>query len=151
MMDTSADLLPLGILVGVVGVTAMSWRFKRREKRRTEALYAPKPAEMKYDDGAEMRLGDRVRIKNGESGLIVAVVGTQQFALGYPKDTWSNLTGGVLVRMESGALVNFYSSEHRILIGQSKSAGVLPQVDARTPNVTKGAFARASKRTVPAA
>jgi hypothetical protein len=62
---------------------------------------------VKYADGSEVRLGDRVRIRNGEIGVIVASVDTDEFSAEYPKNEWAHLETGVLVRTEKGALVRF--------------------------------------------
>lgn len=62
---------------------------------------------MKYADGTEARLGDRVRIRNGELGVIVVSVDTDEFSAEYPKCDWGNLGSGILVRTDKGALVRF--------------------------------------------
>ena len=62
---------------------------------------------MKYADGTEARLGDRVRIRNGDTGVIVISVDTDEFNPEYPKDEWGDLKSGVLVRTDKGALVRF--------------------------------------------
>jgi hypothetical protein len=62
---------------------------------------------MKYADGSEARLGDRVRIRNGETGVIVVSVDTGEFSAEYPKGEWEHLKTGVLVRTDKGALVRF--------------------------------------------
>ncbi len=62
---------------------------------------------MKYTDGSEARLGDRVRIRNGEIGEIVVSVDTDEYGAEYPKNEWEHLETGVLVRTEKGALVRF--------------------------------------------
>jgi len=67
-MNLSADCLVIGI-VGVLAAAAMSTKAKWREKRRTDMCDAPNAVDMKYDDGTEMRLGDRVRIKGGASDV----------------------------------------------------------------------------------
>ena len=62
---------------------------------------------MKYADGSEARLGDRVRIRNGDVGVIVVSIDTNEFSPEYPKQEWEHLKSGVLVRTEKGALVRF--------------------------------------------
>jgi hypothetical protein len=62
---------------------------------------------MKYTDGSEARLGDRVRIRNGEIGVIVVSVDTAEYGSEYPKSEWEHLESGVLVRTDKGALVRF--------------------------------------------
>jgi hypothetical protein len=62
---------------------------------------------MKYEDGSDARVGDRVRIRNGDMGVIVVSVDSDEFAAEYPKSQWLHLESGVLVRTDKGALVRF--------------------------------------------
>lgn len=62
---------------------------------------------MKYSDGSEARLGDRVRIENGDTGVIVVSIDTDEFSTDYPKREWGYLESGILVRTDTGALVRF--------------------------------------------
>lgn len=65
---------------------------------------------MKYD-GTEVRQGDRVLISNGDSGVVVVSVDTDEFSPEFPKEYWSDeLETGVMVQTERGALVHFESS-----------------------------------------
>ena len=66
---------------------------------------------MKYTDGSEARLGDRVRIKNGDTGVIVASVDTDEYSAEFPKEAWGDLKTGVIVRTDKGAVVRFDDSE----------------------------------------
>lgn len=62
---------------------------------------------MRYSDGSEARLGDRVRIRNGEIGVVVVSIDTGEFSAEYKQSDWKHLNSGVLVRTEKGALVRF--------------------------------------------
>jgi hypothetical protein len=62
---------------------------------------------MKYTDGTVARLGDRVRIWSGETGLIVASMDTGEYSSAYPESDWGYLKTGVMVRTDKGALVRF--------------------------------------------
>jgi hypothetical protein len=62
---------------------------------------------MKYHDGTAMHVGDRVRIKNGDTGVIVASLDTGEFSPDYPKEKWEDLKMGILVLTDRGALVRF--------------------------------------------
>jgi hypothetical protein len=61
---------------------------------------------MKYPDGTLARLGDRVLIRNGDRGVIVASMDTGEFTPEFPQANWGHYTG-VLVRTDRGALVRF--------------------------------------------
>ena len=62
---------------------------------------------MKYADGVVAHLGDRVRIRNGDTGVIVASMDTGEFSAEFPQSEWGHLKTGVLVRTDKGALVRF--------------------------------------------
>lgn len=62
---------------------------------------------MKYSDGTVARLGDRVRIINGDRGVIVACLDTGEFSPDYPETEWEPSETGVIVRTDKGALVQF--------------------------------------------
>lgn len=62
---------------------------------------------MKYQDGTEIRINDRIRISNGDTGTVVASFDAGEFSAGYPKETWGEYKTGILVRTDRGALVRF--------------------------------------------
>jgi hypothetical protein len=62
---------------------------------------------MKYLDGVEMRVGDRVRIRSGDTGVIVASMDAGEFSPDYPKESWEYLKTGIMVLTDKGALVRF--------------------------------------------
>jgi hypothetical protein len=62
---------------------------------------------MKYSDGIEMRVGDRVRIRNGDTGIIVASMDTGEFSPDFPRENWNDLKTGIMVLTDKGALVRF--------------------------------------------
>lgn len=61
---------------------------------------------MQYVDGTPARLGDRVLIRNGDRGVVVASMDTGAFTPEFPQAHWGNETG-VLARTDRGALVQF--------------------------------------------
>ncbi|MEQ1581469.1 MAG: hypothetical protein ABL964_12815 [Steroidobacteraceae bacterium] len=71
---------------------------------------------MLYPDGTEMRMGDRVRIKNGDTGTIVFSLDTREFSDEYPMKSWDYLESGVMVRTDKGALVHFETSTPRDMV-----------------------------------
>jgi hypothetical protein len=62
---------------------------------------------MRYPDGSEARLGDRVRFSNGDEGFIVFSIDTDEYAPDFPKAEWEYLGKGVMVRTVQGALVHY--------------------------------------------
>ena len=62
---------------------------------------------MNYPDGTEARLGDRVRFSNGDEGVIVFSLDTDEYAADFGKAEWEYLGQGVMVRTVQGALVHY--------------------------------------------
>ena len=75
---------------------------------------------MKYPDGTEARLGDRVRITNGDSGLIVASMDTNEFSSEYPAENYANLGTGILILTDKGALVRLEEPDHSDLLARER-------------------------------
>jgi hypothetical protein len=62
---------------------------------------------MKYADGTEVRLGERVRISSGYSGIVVASIDTNEFDPGCSAEDWADLKTGILILTDTGALAHF--------------------------------------------
>lgn len=71
---------------------------------------------MKYQDGTEAHLGDRIRIINGDAGVIVASMDTSEFSREYPAEDYAHLKTGILVLTDKGALIRFEGTEHSELL-----------------------------------
>lgn len=73
---------------------------------------------MKYPDGTEARLGDRVRITNGDTGMIVASMDTNEFSNEYPAKNYAHLRTGILILTDKGALVRLEEPDHSDLLAR---------------------------------
>ncbi len=62
---------------------------------------------MRYLDGTEIRLGDRVQFSNGETGIVVFSIDTDEYPAEFPKAEWSYLSRGVMIKTDKGALVHY--------------------------------------------
>ena len=62
---------------------------------------------MKYPDSSLARLGDRVRFSNGDFGIIVLSIDTNEYSADYPEDKWCDLGSGVMILTDNGALVRY--------------------------------------------
>jgi hypothetical protein len=71
---------------------------------------------MKYPDGTIARLGDRVRITNGDTGVIVASMDTDEYSREYPAENYAELKTGILILTDKGALVRFEEPDHSKLL-----------------------------------
>ena len=70
---------------------------------------------MKYADGTEVRLGDRVRITNGDTGTVVASMDTNEYGPEAPRENWAHMGEGILVRTDLGAIVQFDDSHSKLV------------------------------------
>jgi hypothetical protein len=75
---------------------------------------------MKYPDGTEARLGDRVRITNGDTGVIVASMDTNEFSSEYPAKNYADLKTGILILTDKGALVRLEEPDHSRLLQRER-------------------------------
>jgi hypothetical protein len=62
---------------------------------------------MKYLDGCEARLGDRVELWEGNVGIVVALLDRQEYSAEYPRGQWEYLGSGVLILSENASLVHY--------------------------------------------
>ena len=67
---------------------------------------------MKYADGSEIRLRDRVRIFNNQYGSIVFSIDAGEYSKDFPEDKWKYLERGVMVKCDDGALVHITKTDH---------------------------------------
>jgi hypothetical protein len=60
---------------------------------------------MKYADGTEVRMGERVRVSSGYTGVVVASMDTNEFDPGISAEDWAKT--GILILTDTGALAHF--------------------------------------------
>jgi len=70
---------------------------------------------MKYPDGKEAQLGDRVKFSNGDTGTIVFSIDTGEFSKDFHEEDWRNIKKGVMVRTDNGALVHYEDPNNEVL------------------------------------
>lgn len=70
---------------------------------------------MKYADGSVAHLGDRVRITNGDTGTVIASMDTEEYGPEAAREDWVHVGGGILVRTDRGALVQFDDSHSKLV------------------------------------
>jgi len=66
---------------------------------------------MRYPDGQEVHLGDRMELWDGGEGLVVCSIDTQEYSRDYPKEHWAYLDRGVLILSEKIGLVHCLEPE----------------------------------------
>lgn len=77
---------------------------------------------MKYPDGSDARLGDRVRIVNGDTGVIVASMDTNEYSPEYPTENYAHLQTGILILTDKGALVRLEEPAHSGLLSRDSQS-----------------------------
>jgi hypothetical protein len=56
-------------------------------------------------DIAELRVGQKVKLQSGDSGVVVFCNGRDEYAPAFPKADWKYLGDGVMIRTDKAALV----------------------------------------------
>lgn len=66
---------------------------------------------MKYSDGQEVRLGDRVKLGTDDAGIVVASIDIQEYTSEHPAAQWSDLRKGVMIEFPSYGLIHYEEPE----------------------------------------
>ena len=62
---------------------------------------------MKYPDGRQVRLGDRVKLGGDDAGIVVASIDTNEYSTEHPSAQWSYLQKGVMIEFPSYGLIHY--------------------------------------------
>jgi hypothetical protein len=74
---------------------------------------------MKYADGQEMRLGDRVRLGADDGGVVVCVMDTGEYREEHPEAQWGYLKKGAMIEFPTCGLIHYEELEEDLeLIGR---------------------------------
>jgi hypothetical protein len=66
---------------------------------------------MKYADGRDIRLGDRVRLGQDDRGVVVASIDTGEYSSGFPATSWGHLKQGVMINFPMYGLIHYEEAE----------------------------------------
>lgn len=66
---------------------------------------------MKYPDGQEVKLGDRVKLGQDEGGIVVCSIDTDEYSADYPKEQWGYLKKGVMINFPLYGLIHYEEPE----------------------------------------
>jgi hypothetical protein len=61
---------------------------------------------MRYRDGVEVRLGDRVKVFDADVGTVVFSIDTDEYAAEFPKAVWNYLKKGVMIQIEAPSFIS---------------------------------------------
>ena len=62
---------------------------------------------MNYGDGRPVAVGDRVRLWEGQFGVVVCSIDAGEYTADYPEGNWAYLKSGVLIRTDKGSLFHY--------------------------------------------
>jgi hypothetical protein len=65
---------------------------------------------MKYPNGQMVKLGDKVKLWDGNEGTVVYSIDTSEYSIEYPEMEWSFLKKGILVHSRQG-LIHYVEPE----------------------------------------
>ena len=79
---------------------------------------------MKYLDGTDIRLGDKVLIDGKYNGVVVANIDGSEYSEKMPKENWEYLGSGVMIDTDFSGLVHYQQEnieKDEILLASRKS------------------------------
>lgn len=77
---------------------------------------------MKYADGQEVRLGDRVALSGDSHGTVVCSIDASEYSADFPQKQWEYLRSGVIIRAERIGLIHYLEPDEDFeLIGRQLS------------------------------
>jgi hypothetical protein len=68
---------------------------------------AKKYRAMKYLNGQDVAVGDRVKLWDDRYGVVVCSPDSKEFTAEYPKSDWGYLKSGILIQTDSGELFHY--------------------------------------------
>ncbi len=66
---------------------------------------------MKYLDGQEVKVGDKVQLWNGCYGIVVCSMDTNEYTAAYPKEEWGYLKSGVMIKTDKAGLIHYIEAD----------------------------------------
>jgi hypothetical protein len=66
---------------------------------------------LKYPDGKEVKIGDKVKLWEGCHGVVVASIDAGEFSSDYPEEEWEYLKAGVLINSDKAGLIHYLEPE----------------------------------------
>lgn len=75
---------------------------------------------MKYPDGKEVQLGDKVKLWEDCYGFVVASIETGEYSSDYPESEWAYLKAGVLIDSDRAGLIHYLEPEKSLELVERK-------------------------------
>jgi hypothetical protein len=74
---------------------------------------------MKYADGQEAKLGDKVKLGDDE-GIVVCSIDSDDYSEGYSKEQWDYLKKGVMISFQKYGLIHYKEPENDLKLVSRK-------------------------------
>ena len=83
---------------------------------------------MKYCNGQESRLGDRIRVGGDSTGVVVCSIDSDEYTPEFSREQWSYLGVGVMIQFANYGLVHYTEpdKDFEFLGRRSEPPGTLP-------------------------
>ena len=79
---------------------------------------------MKYSDGQQIRLGDKVKLGQDEGGIVVCLIDDDEYSDDYPKAQWGYLEKRVMINFPLFGLIHYEDAEPDLqLIARAQPSG----------------------------
>lgn len=76
---------------------------------------------MKYPNGLDVKIGDKVKLWEGCHGIVVASIDTGEYSSNFPKTEWEYLKVGVLIDSDKAGVIHYFEPEKSLeLIERAK-------------------------------
>ncbi|TGV73810.1 hypothetical protein EN792_060275, partial [Mesorhizobium sp. M00.F.Ca.ET.149.01.1.1] len=69
---------------------------------------------MKYPDGTLARIGDKIVVWEGNEGVVVCSMDTDEYSEEYPKKNFGYLGRGIMVLSEKAGLIHYVTPEEEM-------------------------------------
>jgi hypothetical protein len=66
---------------------------------------------MKYPDGQDVKLGDKVRLGDDTGGIVVCSIDTGEYSKHHPEAQWGYLKKGVMIKFPMYGLIHYEEPE----------------------------------------
>jgi hypothetical protein len=66
---------------------------------------------VKYPDGQEVKMGDKVRLGQDRGGVVVCSIDAGEYSSAFPHGEWAHLKRGVLINFPTFGLIHYEEPE----------------------------------------
>jgi hypothetical protein len=77
---------------------------------------------MKYLDGQDVTVGDRVKLWDNRHGVVVCSLDAGKFSEECPKAEWAYLKSGIIIKTDSGELFHYTEPDEDFQLIRSSTA-----------------------------